>query len=205
MVACVGCMVNTAIRGAALRPADDGSVLQHGRASGDACRGGVARPSDQARSGTIFDAASPVLRASRRAQAASATLPVLRVELLGPPRRIGQRSVASVLWPSVRSRPTTSQTQGWRMVATGRQGDARPEASKRRPNRGCRLQVRERTSGGGEIRTPEGFRPWRFSRPLPSTGLGHPSRRAPHLLHATAPELKGACAPARRPPPRARA
>ena len=22
-------------------------------------------------------------------------------------------------------------------------------------------------SGGGEIRTPEGFRPWRFSRPLP--------------------------------------
>jgi len=27
--------------------------------------------------------------------------------------------------------------------------------------------VRELTSGGGEIRTPEGFRPWRFSRPLP--------------------------------------
>ena len=85
-------MVNTAIRGAALRPADDGSVLQHGRASGDACRGGVARPSDQARSGTIFDAASPVtIAGSRRAQAASATLPVLRVELLGPPRGIGQR------------------------------------------------------------------------------------------------------------------
>ena len=84
MVACVGCMVNTSIWGAALRPADDGSVLQHGRASGDACRGGVARPSDQARSGTIFDAASPVtIAGSRRAQAASATLPVLRVELLG--------------------------------------------------------------------------------------------------------------------------
>src|SRR5207244_13091398 len=84
MVARVGCMVNTSIWGAALHPADDGSVLQHGRASGDACRGGVARPSDQARSGTIFDAASPVtIAGSRRAQAASATLPVLRVEPLG--------------------------------------------------------------------------------------------------------------------------
>src|SRR6266516_3562008 len=65
MIACVGCMVNTAIRDALPCWRTLPSSAGRSAAPGDACRGGVARPSDQARSGTIFDAASPVTIAGK--------------------------------------------------------------------------------------------------------------------------------------------